>query len=397
MRRDCRPYLIDKSNAHTQMDRVRFDDKKVAEAFLQEIIHASPDLLPIERLDANYSPSVSLGREIINIDNLLISPTGRITIVETKLWRNPQATREVIAQAIDYANKLWEMEYDEFQQLARTALSPAPLKDMSLYEYVAQCYPELVLDEEEFHDETQKCLNNAEFMLLIVGDGIRENLESMTEMLYKPQLHFKFGLIEVQLYESPAMPYRLVIPNIVAQATELRRTVVKVESGAKPTIAIQIDEPPTINKTRRVLSEEEFFAEIKDQDACDVFRQLLEFGAELGASPLWRASSVGLRFPDPRGQRKVGYTLFLLNLDATVSDGFLGYQLEESIGNSAIAENRGKELSKVFGIPYAPKYKALERGIFWKRIAEQIDTFKEIMRNTVNELKQIPTATANQL
>lgn len=389
MRRDCTPHLIDTAHAHLAMNRIRFADKQVAETFLQELILAAPELLPIDRLDANYHPPVCIGREIANIDNLLVSPTGRISIVETKLWRNPQATREVIAQAIEYANSLWEMEYDEFQELARSALAPAPLKDRSLYEYVAQSHPGIVLGEADFHDELQKCLNNAEFMLLIVGDGIRENLEGMADMLYQPQMHFKFGLIEVQIYESTAIPHRLVIPNIVAHATELRRTVVKVEGGATPSVSVNIEEP-TAGKSRRVLSDEEFFAELKDPDAAPLFRQLLEFGAELGASPLWRASSVGLRLPDPRGLRKLGFTLYLMNLDATVSDSFLAYQLDDSSGDVAIADNRAKALSKAFGVPYAAKYQSLERGIPWKRLADKLDTFKGIMRDTVEQLKRMP-------
>lgn len=391
MRRDCIPHLIDKSCTNLALNRIHFSNKRIAETFLQELVMATPGILPIDRLDADFHPSVCIGREISNIDNLLVSPTGKVTIVETKLWRNPQATREVIAQAIDYANSLWKMEYDEFQELARNALAPAPLKDMSLYEYVAQAHPSLILGEADFHDEIQKCLNNAEFLLLIVGDGIRENLEGMADMLYQPQMHFKFGLIEIQIFESPLIPYRLVIPNIVAHATELRRTVVRVENmgGGSSNVSVTVEEPTIPSKSRRVLSEEDFFSELKDPDATPIFKMLMEFAKNLGASPLWRASSVGLRLPDPRGQRKLGFTLFLLNLDATVSDTFLGYQLEDSSGDIAIAENRARTLSEVFEVPYAAKYHSLERGIPWKRLSGKLDTFKSIIRDTVEQLKQM--------
>ena len=203
MRRDCQPYLIDSAKNHFPLTRVHFKDRKIAESYLQEAIHTSPSLLPVNRLDSDFFPLVSLGREIKSIDNLLISPTGKLTIVETKLWRNPQASREVLAQAIDYATTLWRMDYTEFEALLSTALSPAPVKEKSLYKLVSESYPEEVLDEAEFHDEVQKCLFNAEFMLLIVGDGIRENLEGLADILYQPQMHFKFGLVEIQIYENP--------------------------------------------------------------------------------------------------------------------------------------------------------------------------------------------------
>lgn len=388
MKRDCNPYLIDSAFNHHALTRIHFDDTKIAERFLQETIHKSPQILPLDRLDTDFSPPVSIGREIANIDNLLVSPTGKLSIVETKLWRNPEATRHVLAQLIEYANRLWRMEFDEFQELAGQALSPAPLKDKSLYELVQNAYPELVVGEADFHDGLQTCLNNAEFLLLVVGDGIRENLEGMTDMLYRPQMHFKFGLIEMQIFESDAIDYQLVIPSFVAHSTELRRTIIKIEGAPQVNVEVKIEEPPssTGGPPRRVLSEEEFFAELDDQKASTLFHQLIEFGVELGARPLWRASSVGLRLPDPYGIRKDGFTLYLLNLNATVSDTFLAGQLDELEGDVGIAAARAKSLSQMFGIPYAAKKHALERGIPWEQISNRLDEFKLLMRNTVAQI-----------
>lgn len=227
-------------------------------------------------------------------------------------------------------------------------------------------------------------------MLLIVGDGIHENLESMADMLYQPQMHFKLGLIEIQIFENPALSHRLLIPNLVAHSTELRRTVVKIEGGGQARVMVNIEEPPA-GKARRVLSEDEFFAELRDPDAGPLFRQLLDFGAELGATPLWRSSSVGLRLPDPRGIRKLGFTLFLLNLDATVSDAYLRDQLEDSSGDTAIADERATALSTMFGVPVAPKYQALERGIPWRQVHGRLEDFRELMKRTVANIGRMQT------
>jgi len=45
---------------------------------------------------------VNCGHE--SIDNLFLTPTGDIILVETKLWSNAEARREVAAQALDYAH-----------------------------------------------------------------------------------------------------------------------------------------------------------------------------------------------------------------------------------------------------------------------------------------------------
>ena len=41
---------------------------------------------------------------------------GYLTLVETKLWRNPEARRTVVAQIIDYASHLSTWTYDELRQ-----------------------------------------------------------------------------------------------------------------------------------------------------------------------------------------------------------------------------------------------------------------------------------------
>lgn len=41
-----------------------------------------------------------------SIDNLYLSTGGYAVLVETKLWRNPQARREVLSQTLDYIKDL---------------------------------------------------------------------------------------------------------------------------------------------------------------------------------------------------------------------------------------------------------------------------------------------------
>ena len=91
MRRDGLPYRINERQEHVPLRKIPFGNKEYTEDYLQSLLHRSPDILPVEELDASFSPLISLGREIDGIDNLFDSLSGRITIVETKLWRNPEA------------------------------------------------------------------------------------------------------------------------------------------------------------------------------------------------------------------------------------------------------------------------------------------------------------------
>ena len=45
-------------------------------------------------------------RRLAEVDALYVNAAGRLILAEFKLWRNPQARREVIGQILDYAKEL---------------------------------------------------------------------------------------------------------------------------------------------------------------------------------------------------------------------------------------------------------------------------------------------------
>ena len=102
------------------LHRLPLEGREISEFNLQELIRNYPAILPIGEIDEVYADPISIGREVrVNdgdIDNMLISPSGYITLVETKLWRNPQARREVIAQIIDYAKDITKWSWDELNE-----------------------------------------------------------------------------------------------------------------------------------------------------------------------------------------------------------------------------------------------------------------------------------------
>ncbi len=89
-----RPFIVT-ADSYSHLERVPLTEKVFQEEWLQRLLQNSPQLLPVAEIDAIYAPLVSIGREVATkagyIDNLFISPKGYVTIVETKLWRNPQA------------------------------------------------------------------------------------------------------------------------------------------------------------------------------------------------------------------------------------------------------------------------------------------------------------------
>jgi hypothetical protein len=87
------------------------------------------------------------------------------------------------------------------------------------------------LDEARFVDSVARYLQRGEFLLLVVGDGIREGAGALVEFLEgHGTLHFTFGLVEVAIYRTPAEAL-LVQPRIVARTEIVRRFVVQLPDG----------------------------------------------------------------------------------------------------------------------------------------------------------------------
>lgn len=394
MRRGCRPCLVDESGQAVPLQRLDFTDTSVAETFLQELLHTTPEVLPVDDLDSSYGPLVSLGREISNIDNLFVSPNGRLTIVETKLWRNPEATRRVVAQILEYAVRVSSWDYSTLEQRAREALAPAPIGNGSLYEYVASKCPDEVLPEPDFVDAVQRGLSTGRFLLLIVGDGIRENIEAMVASLHEhPQKLFTFGLVQLQLFRSERLPgSHLVVPQIVANSTEVVRAVVRVETTGQASVSVEIETPEPIrsggSSPRRTLSEDEFFAAIDDTATQLTFRELLDFGAELGAVPVWRTSSVSLRLRDPAGGN-TWFTLFVLTVNGGMYTGWLAQQLKRTGRDPEIATEYVRQLCELFPSvsprPGAPDELCGE--INASEISTRLDEFRQVVIDLVDRIK----------
>jgi len=144
---------------------------------------------------------------------------------QCKLWRNPQARREVVGQILDYAKDIARLSYQEFEDAIRKA-APAPglAKDQSLFSRASGEQPKC--EEPIFVDAVSRNLRRGRFLLLLVGDGIHEGVETMTEFLQQHAgLHFTLGLVEMAIFQGTGKSV-FVQPRILAQTKMIERGVV---------------------------------------------------------------------------------------------------------------------------------------------------------------------------
>lgn len=225
----------------------------VSEADVQALVHEFPAALPIAEIDPSFVGAVAVCRELPTpagqIDNLLVTPSGLPVIVECKLWRNPEGRREVVGQILDYAKELSRWSSADLQRAVSIRLGRP---GNAILELVRESDPDV--DEMAFNDALTFNLRRGRFLLLIVGDGIREGVETIAEYLQRHAgLHFSLGLVEMPVFVLPNGD-RIVLPRVLVRTSTVTRTVVAVPEGH----AVEDDattEEPEIDPDRQALGD----------------------------------------------------------------------------------------------------------------------------------------------
>lgn len=146
-----------------------------SEATIQHLVRTHPGCLPIGEIDPLFADPVAICTELNTpagpVDNLMVTASGLPVLVECKLWRNPQARREVIGQILDYAKELSRWSSSDLQREVGRRLKRPGNVVLDLVRAAGHD-----VDETAFNDALTLSLRRGRFLLLIVGDGIREGV-----------------------------------------------------------------------------------------------------------------------------------------------------------------------------------------------------------------------------
>lgn len=202
------------------------------EDFIRNLIFSAPEILPIEEIEPVFCGAKSICIELQNgsgfADNLLITEDGHIIIVECKLYRNPQARREVIAQILDYAAQLSKWRFEDLETAVLKSQLPSGAKPEGILEKFKNNNE---FDEATFIDVINRNLSLGRMLLLIVGDGIRSDLVSLTELLQiHPGFQATLGLVEIRLFNCPTGGY-FVQPRTLLKTENIVRGIVEIKDG----------------------------------------------------------------------------------------------------------------------------------------------------------------------
>lgn len=282
----------------------RTKDEKTEE-WLQNLIFDHPEILPVDEFDETFSPLIPIGREVGtrsgSIDNLYISPLGRLTIVETKLWKNPEKHRTVVAQIIDYAKEVSKWNYKQLSEAVLKASRTRISNERRSLDQIASPFLDTFgMSLSDFQERTITNLRSGEFLLLIIGDRISANVALLTESIQGvPGLDFRLGLIELHLFplEKDADWPILVVPDIVGRTVEVTRGVIKIQYvQEKPSVTAEISEEE-IPGAPKGKTTPEVFLQKTPTDLRTVYEQWLEIWASKRMYIYWGTVGFSLRVP----------------------------------------------------------------------------------------------------
>ena len=241
--------LFEESGKFEKGERVFLGDvKDKNETWLRDTLFDNPEIIPTDEIDSAFGPLVPLCKELRTdagaIDAVFINERGRLTILECKLWKNWQARREVVAQTLHYVSALAGWSYADLQRQVSAAVG----KQGNLPFEEVRKRAGSGLREREFVDAVSRSLREGRFLVLIAGDGIREGVQSLTDLVNRSATKaFSFGLIEVALYRFGRGRFAIQ-PRVLAETEVVTRhmTIVNMKGEAGPVIVEDVGDEPEL-------------------------------------------------------------------------------------------------------------------------------------------------------
>ena len=237
------PIVVAPDNSTSILQRVNImDNSYYNEKWLQELIFNNQRLLPLYEVEPDYIGAFPVCMELPTrsgrIDCLHVTSTGRLVITEVKLYRNPESRREVMGQILDYAKDLVSMDYMMLDESIKKSTN-----GRSLYDFA--CEIDHQISEASFIDAVQRNLKRGRFLLLIVGDGIREGAFDIKEFLNQnASMEFTFAMVEMRVFHMNDEHF-LVQPEVLHKTNIIQRHVISLDNRSDDHLIELIQDAPS--------------------------------------------------------------------------------------------------------------------------------------------------------
>lgn len=260
----------------TALEPFRYEEGEVSEKWLRDLLFHNPSLLPVREIEPSFGNARAFCTELPVgtgfADLLLLNPKGCITLVETKVLKNSESKHHVVGQIIRYAEAMTHWSYPDLVRAVRQR-EQSQCDDPIMERLRAV---EDRFDEGAFKEQVSESLRAGKFLLLMVGDGIRAEVEAAAAYLHRfPTLGFALGLVEIALFREPGKSNTLFVqPRILLKTEVSVRAVVDIRAP----VEVSITELTVESPTRKPIGDDEYFNTLlssADEEVVQFVRDLL--------------------------------------------------------------------------------------------------------------------------
>ncbi len=192
---------------------------KTLEEALQVFFEKYPQIIPGKQIDPGSDDPprfVLLRREMPvgnwSLDHLYVDQKGILTLVETKLFQNPESRREVIGQIIEYAANA--VDYWAAGRARQSSVEFWSKQNKDLDDVIRQEFGE-DLDIDALWNNIEENLKDGLIRILIATDELRPEVRRMIEYLNKEMQNAQVLGLEIKFYgEEESL---VLVPRLVGQ------------------------------------------------------------------------------------------------------------------------------------------------------------------------------------
>ena len=337
-----------------------------AESTLDNLIVSCPSLLPIEQINEDFADPVLVIKEFgidgNRIDVLLVNREGRITIVESKLKKNPEGKRKVFGQILDYATSIHNLDYETFSakcgQYTKDVETPRDTDDplASMMEEFCDGF-----DATDFRKKVTNGLKLGRFLLIILGDKVHDELAEMVQFLTDhSQLGFEFAAVEFMHFESKDQnqKHKIIIPRVVEA---YGRELIRWEPDQKSVAAQELNKASKTSsgRKRQKLSEVEAIATFRSAvlelpEGEHILKQIERLADECLNTEIsmeYKSSGysrIAYCYP-PKWEGEERFNLFQSNKTGQLDTYFLQYMCDKTSLPESIWINHWTKLGEITG------------------------------------------------
>jgi len=336
---------------------------------LQTFLRDHAELIPVDEIELGIPPLLCIGWEVSvasgSEDLLYVDETGLLTIVETKLRKNPEARREVVGQILEYGAQASAWSPNEIEMKAQKFLSsaecPQEYRGLTL-EQAMRYFLERTgspareaFSYENFLNLASGNLERGHIRLVIAIDEPPDPLLRIVEFVNRFSERFEMYLIQLKRFRDKATGANIFVPALFGRVARKR--------------------PPG-----RQWDKESFLQQASEKcpESLSALKRLIEF-AEAERALVWgRGASIGtfqFVFKLPSGKRlpafyvmangKMSMDFWTLNkwLDASVVASYRdALALAKDIPHEAISTDTWKEFD-VSALSSQQSWKAFQQAV----------------------------------